>query len=174
VASELDTSAVAPAVIWDDSTGNPSPGCLRLEIPFTGPDQHSRVSVTLETPTDYSSMGMTANLRLVSTLATAPPSGDAGAAGAAGSTGDPIAVVPGTAKLFVRTGTELVMADSGEQSLDETIGWITLRFRFVDPVNVEDEAAYDPTQVREIGVEIDNGPNGASGTALLHLDTVQR
>jgi hypothetical protein len=173
-ASTFDPASVDPSVLWDDSTGNPNPGSLRLGIPFTAPNQKSQVSIVLAGPADYSQADVRVNVRLISGLTVDPWVGAGGAAGAAGS-GATVPALPGAAKLFVRTGSDHILGESGGVLLDASVGWVTLTLDPSAPVNIEGDAtAYDPTQVTEVGVEIDNGPDGAwGGTAVIYVDTVE-
>jgi hypothetical protein len=161
-ASYAAPTTLAPVLSWVDSTGNPSPGALRFEIPFTGPNQTVRASRVLDPAADLSWGVMNrANVRLVSGL-----SGDVG-----GFAGAPPTAGTGSARLFARSGSVIAFGEA--VPLDAAIGWITLTMNVAVPASFADgSVGYDPTQVVELGVEIDTGATGVFTDAVVTIDSI--
>lgn len=79
--------------------------------------------------------------------------------------------VPQTAgKLYVKTGPDYVYADSGQLTLTAGM-WTTLTYS--TPTYYANQAAYDITDVRELGIELAAPLATAFSTTVLHVDNVQ-
>lgn len=140
---------------WDGTDGDPEDGSLQREAPFTAPDQKVEVSAVLDAPQDLSSSTVTARVRLDSGLATDPGNS-------------------GGVEVFVKTGADFVHADGGRFHLEAVSGWITASVNVGTPAGyVADAAAYDPTRVAEIGVEIASGSAETYESATVHIDSVR-
>lgn len=73
-------------------------------------------------------------------------------------------------KLYVKTGPDFVYADSGQLTL--TAGtWTTLTYS--TPTYYANQAAYDITDVREIGIELAAPLATAFSTTVVHVDNLQ-
>lgn len=79
--------------------------------------------------------------------------------------------VPQTAgKLYVKTGPDYVYADSGQLTLTPGM-WTTLTYS--TPTYYDNQAAYDITDVREIGIELAAPLATVFSTTVVHVDNVQ-
>lgn len=137
---------------WDASSGDPSNGSLELVIPFSGVNQKLDVSTAL-TGEDLSGQVLSAKVRLDSGL---------------GSDAEN----PGGAKLYVKTGEGYVYADGGWVNLDTAGTWVTLTIDVSTPAGYVAPGTYEPSDVREVGIEIATGGDGTFTSATLHVDTV--
>ena len=157
----LDGGA-APTLTWASDCGDPTPGCLRLTVQFSGFSQYVDPQVNLSTPVDFMTGGhniVRARIRLVSGTFT-----------------------DGGLQLHISTGTEppnnYVYVNSSWYPASTFVQgvWtqITLQTGGVSP---SDGRVYDPSQVVQIGIQIGTGSPYEGGTpmfgqAVFEIDTI--
>jgi hypothetical protein len=139
------TLAAASDVSHDATEGNPGPGSLRIVIPFAatqagGPEGNQKIHVGAsvgtasadETALDLTGKTVRARFKLVEGLTTDTTN-------------------PGGAKLYVKSGEDFVWADGGWTNI-ETLNWMALTINVSSPLY--QAPGFDPTDIREIGIEI--------------------
>jgi hypothetical protein len=150
-------TTLAPQLTWNGSIGNPGPGSLELVAAFSGTSQTLEVGRSLATALDLSGATLTAKVKLESGLSSDTTN-------------------LGSAKLYVKTGTQYIYACGASVNLTPGADWVSLSFPTGTPsyTATVDGGAYDPTQVKELGVEINTGSAGTYTTATLHIDSIAR
>jgi hypothetical protein len=136
--------------------GDPAAGCLEVTVPYTAAEQKLFVSYTPATPLNMTGTTITAMVQL-----------------AAGLTTDPSA--PGGAKLYVKTGDDYVWADGGWNNLETAGAWLLITLDVSNPSGYIASTDYDPSDVRELGIEFDTNTTAALdySTATIYIDTVE-
>jgi hypothetical protein len=143
--------------IMGDPTGNA--GSIRLALPFSGPSQ----KISFETSVATNDVGVDLRGRSISARISV----------LSGYSADPMN--PPGLKLYVKTGATFFYADSGYQNIAPGSDWQT--FTWGDVSNPQYPmppypAEFDPTDVRQVGIEFDTGSAGAYSSATVLLDTV--
>lgn len=151
------TLAAASDVSHDATEGNPDPGALRIVIPFAatqtgGAEGNQKVHLGAsvgnasadETALDLTGKTIRARFKLVEGLTTDTAN-------------------PGGAKLYVKSGEEFLWADGGWTNI-ETLNWMALTINVSSPVYKT--VGFDPTDIREIGIEIATSGGVAATTGL--------
>lgn len=148
---------------WTSTDGNPStpPGAMELRIPYTTASQYVGVGVSLAAPVNLTGKVLTANVKVVSGL------------------GDAVDLVsnPGGAKLYAKSGPAYIYAAGDYKSVSAIGTWYQITFTLstpsftaVDP----DGGTFDPSDIREIGVQLDTGGTTTTATAAVDMiDAVQ-
>jgi hypothetical protein len=136
---------------FDATVGEPDPGSARVTLQFSVDGQLADLARNFGTD-------MTPGLNLTGKVITARARVEAG--------GAPTVV----AKMYVKTGMTYSYADSGETPLVPGV-WATLRYQ--TPTYVNDTAAYNVGDVREIGIEILGRGATAPTATVVHVDTIQ-
>jgi len=151
------TLKAGTTLTFDNDSGNPDPGSLLLEIPFTDPEQGVEVGINLPTPIDLSGKIITAKVRLNS-----------------GMLSNNLASAPGGAVLVVKTGENWVYGGSQWANISDN-EWTTITLDVTSPSGTVNEG-YDPALVRQIGVSIGNNgvvPEGATvQAASVQIDSI--
>jgi hypothetical protein len=148
---------VAPTLEWSSSTGDPTPGCLKVTVNFTGFKQYIDPQVNLATPQDFSGTHgiVRARIRLAS--------------GSFPSGGIQFHVSSGTGWVYV--SAPFINASSLVAGQ-----WITIN---LDTSTVASTTGtFDPTQIVQIGIQFTTGDPYEGGTltfgqAVFEIDTVQ-
>lgn len=157
VYSEPISVRIDPTHVTDD--GSPEPGSLGLvSIPFSAREQKLQVGVELAAPVDLTGKVVTAKVKLVSGLTAS-------------------AQEPAGAKLYTKSSQGFVWADGGWTNLVPG-EWVTVKYDpaassfFIDTAN--DAGAYNPAQVRQIGLELGTGSSATNAwtTGTIRIDTV--
>ena len=146
------TMAASTALAWDGSFGNPNAGSASLYIPFSASGQQVYFSYNPGSPINMTGLTCTVRLYLDSGLNQSP-------------------TAPGGAKIYVKSVPGYVYAAGAWVNLDSQSGspnWITLTLDASNPDFHNNP--YDPSQIAEVGVEINTGGSGSFTNALLHLD----
>jgi hypothetical protein len=138
--------------VFDPTVGEPAPGSARVTLQFSADGQLADFARNFGTD-------MSPGLSLAGgKVITARARAEAG--------GAPTVV----AKMYVKTGMTYSYADSGETPLVPGV-WTTLRYQM--PSYVDNAAAYDVADVREIGLEI-LGRGATTPTAtVVYVDTIE-
>jgi hypothetical protein len=144
-----------------DSMGDPSgnAGSIRLVLPFSGPSQ----KISFETSVATNDMGVDLRGRSISARISV----------LSGYSTDPMN--PPGLKLYVKTGAAFFYADSGYQNIAPGSDWQTFTWGNVSNPQYPMPpypAEFDPTDVRQVGIEFDTGSAGAYSSATVLLDTV--
>jgi hypothetical protein len=140
-----------------DPTGNP--GSVRLVLPFAGPSQKISFEgsvATNEMGVDLTGHSISARIAVLSGYSTDPMN-------------------PPGLKLYVKTGAAFFYADSGYQNIAPGSDWQTFSWGNVSNPQYPMPpypADFDPTDVRQIGIEFDTGAAGSYSSATVLLDTV--
>jgi len=138
---------VPPPLGFDSSQGSPSPGSLKVTIPFSGPNQYVDIqSYVFAVPQDWS--GRTLHVRLKV---------------------DEGATFRGVAQLYVDTGVSYVPADS---SVNVAPGsqWQELAMDLSHPMTTDPSGRFNPKQVVLYGLQLNSGSTGAT-PATFHVDS---
>jgi hypothetical protein len=150
-------TTLAPQLTWNGSIGNPSPGSLELVAAFSGTSQTVELARSLVTALDLTGATLTAKVKLESGLSTDTTN-------------------LGSTKLYVKTGSQYIYASGAPVNLTPGADWVNLSFPTATPTYTAtvDGGAYDPAQVKELGVEINTGSAGTYTTATLHIDSIAK
>lgn len=139
-------------LVWSFDDGNPQPGMLELIAPFSGSDQRVAIGVRLPAPVDLRGKTVRAYIRI-----------------SFGVDGD-LAAHPASAKIYVSSGSNDVHAEAG-RSIDTTEAWTSVAFEASNPALIDTGSGeYDPSDIREIGIQLDTG--GTSMTAQAAVDLI--
>jgi hypothetical protein len=141
--------AIAPTLAFDSSTGSPSPGSLKVTVPYSGPNQYVDVqSLVFVVPQDWS--GHTLHVRLKV---------------------DEGSNFRGFVQLYVDTGVSYVPADS-EVTVAPGSEWQDIAMDLSHPTTTDPSGRFNPKQVVLYGVQLNSGSAGAGATpATFHLDS---
>jgi hypothetical protein len=143
---------VPPTLGFDSTEGSPSPGSLKVTIPFSGPNQYVDVqSYVFAVPQDWS--GHTLHVRLKV---------DEGSS------------FRGFAQLYVDTGVSYVPADSNV-NLAPGSQWQDIAMDLSHPMTTDPSGRFNPKQVVLYGLQLNSGSAGAGATpatpASFHVDS---
>ncbi len=163
-------SAVRPVDIasimlgWTSTDGMPTAGALDLSVPFSSFGQYVGIGVSLFEPLDLSTSVVSACVKLVSGL------GDA----------VDLSTNPGGVRIYARSGTGRCYANGAYHAIGYVVHpigeWMLVSFSllrapdYVDPTCPE---PFDPSDVRELGVQFDVSQSSQSARpALFRIDTL--
>ena len=139
----------APTLEFDAAEGSPSPGSLKVTVPFSGPNQYVDVqSYVFAVPQDWS--GHTLHVRLKV---------------------DEGSVFRGFAQLYVDTGVSYVPADS---DVDVAPGsqWQDIAMDLSHPMTADPSGRFNPKQVVLYGLQLNSSSTGTGATPVtFHLDS---
>lgn len=128
--------------------GNPDPGALQLDIPYSAASQYVSTGVNIDPPgIDLTGKTIKAMVKIVSGYGSA----------------EDIMTAPGNAKLYIKTGADYVYASASVANITAIGTWTAIDFNTKFPDYNANKETYDPTQVLEIGIQFDT--NSASTTA---------
>jgi hypothetical protein len=146
--------------------GEPDAGSLQMDIPYSTASQYVSAGVDArpanmraetDAGPDLSGKTLTAWVRIESGF------GDE----------EELMTAPGNAKLYVKTGPTYVYASATVDNLTAIGVWLQLTFKVDEPGYMADTGTYDPTDVREIGVQIDtNSASTTAAPAVVLIDTI--
>lgn len=139
-------------LLHDATAGSPGAGSVRLEIPFSGPEERVSLQFAAADPLDLTGRTLTARVR-VDTW-----------------NGSSTTAWPG-ALLFVISGDDFCWAAHGWTNLTEAPDWIELRFPLAD-ADFGECAGAALTDVRRVGVQINSGQTDPDGPAVIHVDSL--
>ena len=140
---------VPPTLSFDSTVGSPTPGSLKVTVPFSGPNQYVDVqSLVFLVPQDWS--GHTLHVRLKV---------------------DEGATFHGFAQLYVDTGVSYVPADS-DVNLAPGSQWQDIAMDLSHPMTTDPSGRFNPKQVVVYGVQLNSGSAGTGATpATFHIDS---
>jgi hypothetical protein len=142
----LDGGA-APTLGFDSAEGSPTPGSLKVTVPFSGPNQYVDVqSLVFLVPQDWSGHTLHARVKV-----------DAGS------------TFRGFAQLYVDTGVSYVPADSNV-NLAPGSQWQDIAIDLSHPMTTDPSGRFNPKQVVLYGLQLNSGSASAT-PATFHLDS---
>ncbi len=142
-------AGTAPVLAFDADEGSPSPGSMKIAVPYSGANQYVEVqSYVFVVPQDW--LGHTLHARIKV---------DAGS------------LFHGYAQLYVDTGVSYIAAATAV-NLASGAEWQEISMDLDHPMTVADVARYSAKQVVLYGLQLDSGPNGAgAGPVTFHVDS---
>jgi hypothetical protein len=140
-------AGTAPLLQFDPDEGSPSPGSMKIVVPFSGANQYVEVqSYVFVVPQDWSGHALHARIKV-----------DAGS------------TFNGVAQLYVDTGVSYVAAATAV-SLASGSNWQEIAMDLDQPMTVADR--YSAKQVVLYGLQLDTGSAGAgAGPVTFHVDS---
>jgi hypothetical protein len=140
---------VAPTLGFDSNEGSPTPGSLKVTVPFSGPNQYVDVkSLVFLVPQDWS--GHTLHVRLKV---------------------DEGSTFRGFAQLYVDTGVSYVPADS-RVTVAAGSQWQEIAMDLSHPMTTDPSGRFNPKQVVLYGLQLNSGSAGVNATpATFHVDS---
>jgi hypothetical protein len=147
-------------VSHDATDGDPMPptGSLEISIPFSAAGQNVDVA-TNPTGVDLKGKVVNARIKIVS-----------GFEGAMD-----IMNAPPIARLYAKSGAAYIYANSAYNNLTSVGTWINITWNVSKPdfVAMSDAGTWDPSDVREIGVQLEtSGTTTTAAPAVVRIDTV--
>jgi hypothetical protein len=145
-----DLIATSDVVVeWSEDEGRPG-GALRATIPYDAPGQYVAVGIALTGEgLDLGGKIISADVKIVSGV---------------GSESD-LSSNPAGAKIYAKSGTAYVYANGVFTNVDAIGEWVTIRFSVEDPDFADEAAAaFDPSQILELGVQFDTSGTSKSAT----------
>jgi hypothetical protein len=169
IASASDTGVlpVEPSAIdiaWTGGDGMPMRGAIEASIPYSQRSQWVSFGARLPAPLDLSGKALTLCVKLVSGL------------------GHPLdlMVSPGGAKLYAKSGANYCYSNGPYNNVGDMshpVGeWMMLIYSFARPPDYVDPSCvepFDPSDVREIGVQLDTSSTTMTAQrAIYRIDTL--
>jgi hypothetical protein len=141
-------AGTAPLLMFDPDEGSPSPGSMKVVVPFSGANQYVEVqSYVFVVPQDWSGHSLHGRIKV-----------DAGS------------TFHGVAQLYVDTGVSYVAASTAV-TLAAGSDWQEIAMDLDHPMTVASDR-YSAKQVVLYGLQLDTGPAGAgAGPATFHIDS---
>jgi hypothetical protein len=143
--------------------GDPDEGAFQATIPYDMVSQWVSFGINFESE-DLSGRTITARLKVASGF------------------GDPTALMdsPAGSKVYAKSGAGYCYANGdyfNHGDMDHPIGtWNTIRFNLARPPQWQDTTcseAFDPADIREIGIQFDSSPTVAPEEAVVLIDSVE-
>lgn len=143
---------------FNAADGSPNPGSLQLDIPYTAASQYVSTGVNIAPPgVNLTGKTLKAMVKIASGY---------------GSAAD-LMTAPGNAKLYIKTGATYVYASGPVANITSIGTWTAVDFNTAAPAYSADMAAYDPTQVLEIGIQFDtNSGSTTAAPAVVLVDSI--
>jgi hypothetical protein len=151
---DYNPQSLANVFAWDGTVGNPNAGSASLYIPFSNNSQEITFDLGVSSQ-DMTGKTCSVKIKLDSGLNTN-------------------ATYPGTANIYLKSGSGWVYGGGPTANLDSTSGptsWITLTLNADAPGGTVN-SGYAPSPIMQVGVQI-NTNSGGAGTfvpAIVHLD----
>lgn len=173
VVSDSSAAMDVEPVVKEDITlghnateGEPDPGSLQMDIPYGAASQYVSTGVDTrpagmraetDKGPDLAGKTITAWVRIESGYGEA----------------EELTTAPGNAKIYAKTGPTYVYGSAAVANLTEVGVWVQLTFKVSLPDYNADEEAYDPSDVREIGIQFDtNSASTTAAPAVVLIDTI--
>ena len=140
---------VPPTLGFDSNEGSPSPGSLKVTVPFSGPNQYVDIqSYVFSVPQDWSGHILHVRLKV-----------------------DEGATFRGVAQLYVDTGVSYVPADTGV-TVAPGSQWQEIAMDLSHPMTTDPSGRFNPKQVVLYGLQLNSGSAGVGATpATFHVDS---
>jgi hypothetical protein len=140
---------VAPSLGFDSTAGSPTPGSLKVTVPFSGPNQYVDVqSLVFLVPQDWSGHSLHVRLKV-----------------------DEGSTFRGFAQLYVDTGVSYVPAHSSV-NLAPGSQWQEIAMDLSHPMTTDPSGRFNPKQVVVYGLQLNSGSAGVNATpATFHIDS---
>ncbi len=141
-------AGTAPLLEFDPEEGSPSPGSMKVVVPFSGANQYVEIqSYVFVVPQNWSGQTLHARIKV-----------DAGS------------TFHGLAQLYVDTGVSYVAAATAV-TLAPSSEWQEIAMELDHPLSVASDR-YSPTQVVLYGLQLNSGSaGGGAGPATFHIDS---
>jgi hypothetical protein len=142
-------AGTAPLLAIDPEQGSPSPGSMKIVVPYSGANQYVEVqSYVFVVPQDWSGHTLHARLKV-----------DAGS------------TFHGVAQLYVNTGVSYIAASTAV-TLASGADWQEIAMDVDHPMIVANVDRYSAKQVVLYGLQLNTGPTGAgAGPVTFHVDS---
>jgi hypothetical protein len=142
-------AGTAPGLALDPEEGSPSPGSMKITVPYSGANQYVEVqSYVFVVPQDWSGHTLHARLKI-----------DAGS------------TFHGYALLYVNTGVSYI-AGSTAINLASGADWQEIAMDLDHPMTVASTTRYSAKQVVLYGLQLNTGTSGAGATPVtFHVDS---
>jgi hypothetical protein len=142
-------AGTAPLLAFDPDEGSPSPGSMKITVPYSGANQYVEVqSYVFVVPEDWSGHTLHARLKV-----------DAGS------------TFHGYAQLYVNTGVSYI-AGATAITLAPGADWQEIAMDIDHPMTVANTTRYSAKQVVLYGLQLDTGASGAgAGPVTFHVDS---
>jgi hypothetical protein len=142
-------AGTAPLLAFDPDAGSPSPGSMKITVPYSGANQYVEVqSYVFVVPQDWSGHTLHARVRV-----------DAGS------------TFHGYAQLYVNTGVSYIAAATAI-NLASGADWQEIAMDLDHPMTVANVDRYSAKQVVLYGLQLNSGSSGAgSGPVTFHVDS---
>ena len=142
-------AGTAPLLQIDPEQGSPSPGSMKIVVPYSGANQYVEVqSYVFVVPEDWSGHTLHARLKV-----------DAGS------------TFHGVAQLYVNTGVSYIAASTAV-TLASGADWQEIAMDVDHPMIVANVDRYSAKQVVLYGLQLNTGPAGAgAGPVTFHVDS---
>ncbi len=142
-------------LVWANDQGDPSPGALKLSIPFDSINEFTAVSIDVggSSPLNLSGKTLSVRVRLASGLSSDPSH-------------------PGGVKAYAKGGSGWAWANGpwSNTGADQLGSWHIATLALSSP-DYQD-AGYTATDVREIGVQVCTAGAGNAAPAVIYIDSV--
>jgi len=136
--------------------GNPDPGALQLDIPYSAASQYVSTGVNLDPGVDLTGKKLKAMVKIVSGYGSE----------------DDIMTAPGNAKLYVKTGAAYVYASASVANITSIGTWVAIEFDPEFP-GYQADGTYDIKDVKEIGIQLDtNSASTTASPAVVLIDSI--
>jgi hypothetical protein len=139
--------------------GDPDPGAFQATIPYDLPSQWVSFGINFAT-VDMTNRVIRARVKIASGL---------------GAAND--AMPPGGTKVYAKSGTTYCYANGvyfNQGDAMHPIGeWSTIEFDLSEEPSYIANCTFDPSDIREIGVQFDSSPTVTAETAVVLIDNVQ-
>jgi hypothetical protein len=140
--------------------GQPSAPSLQLNIPYSMGGQYVGVGLVPAPSADIRGKVITARVKILSGLESATD----------------LMNSPAGAKIYVKSGAGYVYESGAPQNLTSSGIWNVITFDYKTPGYVDptiDAAAFDPADIRELGIQIDSGGMATTAQpAVVLIDTI--
>jgi hypothetical protein len=156
IIGQTDPASLADSAVlgFNSDEGYDAPGALMLEAPFSAAEERIWVQIPIES-TDMSGLVLSAQVCLVQGMSDDPSN-------------------PSTIKVFAKSGESYVFASGAPVQLIAGEDWTTIDFDLADPDYVDPAGTFDPSDVREVGFELNTGYSTTSvAPAIVYLDDVR-
>src|SRR5262249_3764354 len=134
-------SGASPTLMFDSSTGNPNPGCLKVVAPYTGSNQYVDIQKSMTmTPQNWTGGTLHVRIKVVD------------------------GTYPGGAQVYVITVPNSYVFGGTFTNVAKNNNWQEFTVNIDNPMTAN--SGYDPSQVIIVGVQLNTGSAGGSATTV--------